>query len=72
MSGYSTIYQDFLSCFLIDIIKINSPRQITYHMQADLKEKKKDTWELENELLGYLGPESRMTFESQDVYAFST
>lgn len=74
MSGYSTIYQDFFSCFLIDIIKINSPRQITYHKQAYLEEKK-DAWELENELLGYLGPESRMTqceLESQDMCASST
>lgn len=73
MSGYSVIYQDFFSCFLTGIMKTNSPRWITHHNQTTLKEKN-EARELENELLGYLGPESRTNqceLESQDVGAFS-
>lgn len=73
MSEYFAIYQDFFSCFLL-IIKTNSPRQITYTTCQQISRKKNDAWELENELLGHLGPESRMTqceLESQDVCAFS-
>lgn len=74
MSGYFAIYQDFFSCFLL-IIKTNSPRQITYTTGKQISRKRNDAWELENELLGHLGPESRTTqceLESQDTCAFST
>lgn len=62
-SRYSTFYHDLFSCFLIDIMKTNSPTHIRYCTQTDL-EQKNDMWELENGLPGYLGPEPKMNLKA--------